>query len=496
MTITSWFFNQCRLDDTHPKPKSNIADKIKQISSEHQHHNNSNTNIKNTNNSNKQQQQQQTHHHSFNEDYQPIYKTDPNDPGVLFFKEYRSLEPNVKDYTTEKYDLKFAQIITRHGRRTPESKNYPLTMWTCNSMDNLITNKDKERPDCKMGQLTVWGVKDMVNVGNSYKHLFIDKLGFLDKVFNPNQIFVRSSNRERTISSARSFMHGLYGGSFSDEQEKDGIHHSSFFILPDKQENMYPRSSERYIFLKGLVKKHKDVVKENQESGLSEFTAQIKDIFEKSKGFDSPFYVPSWRSYNGLVNSFDCFKNHQLPLPAGFTKEIIDRMYLESAKEFKAIKIFPELSVLGIGRFVSDLEKQFVLKAKNDPSVDQLKLALYSAHDTTLAALLVAFDMYEELRHPVTSSALEFLLFQKSETTSAPPKTPEQEKQLIDSQFVKVVFNHKVIHIGACKDKEVDDMCPLADFIEISEKLIPTNYDELCKITEEEKQKYINEATH
>ncbi|KAF2074071.1 hypothetical protein CYY_004600 [Polysphondylium violaceum] len=487
MTITSWFFNQCKLDDNnnnHSKP--NIGEKIKQQLSSENH---------NSNNTKPQQQEQPKN--TFNIDYQPIYKANPNDPGVLFFKEYRSLEPNVKDYISNKYQLKFVQIITRHGRRTPESKNYPLSMWTCNSTDNLITNKDKDRPDCNMGQLTVWGVKDMVNVGNSYKHLFIDSLGFLDKVYNPNQIFVRSSNRERTISSARSFMHGLYGGSFSDEQEKEAPHHSSFFILPDKQENMYPRSNDRYIFLKGLVKKHKDVIKENKESGLAEFTAQIKDIFEKSKGFDSPFYVPAWRSYNGLVNSFDCFKNHDLPLPKGFTKEIIDRMYLESAKEFKAVKIYPELSILGIGRFVNDLEKQMELKAKNDPSVDQLKLSLYSAHDTTLAALLVAFDMYEELRHPVTSSALEFILFEKKqETSSAPPKTPEQEKQLIENQFVKVVYNHSVIHIGACKEKEVDDMCPLSEFIEISKKLIPSNYEEMGKITEEEKQKYIYEATH
>ncbi|KAN0000416.1 hypothetical protein ACTFIZ_000864 [Dictyostelium cf. discoideum] len=420
------------------------------------------------------------------------FKNQHTDPNFKFLA-LRSTKVPLDEYSPENYQLKFVQIITRHGRRTPESKRYPLTMWTCNSLDQLITNKDTSRPDCNMGQLTVLGIVDQINVGKAYRNLFINNLHFLDPQYNKDQIFIRSSNRERTISSGRSFMHGLYGGSFADDQEKSP-NHSSFLILDEKDENMYPRSSPKYNFLKSLLKKHKVVVEENEKSQLKEFTEKIKNIFEDSK-FETAFYVPSWRSYAGLVNSFDCFRNNGLPLPKGFTKDIIQRMYEESAKEFKNARLFPELSILGIGRFVNDLTKQMYLKSVNDPSVKDLKLSLYSGHDTTLAALLVAYDMYEDKVHPVTSSALEYLLFQDKNYKEPEVVTKSNEKELIDHQYVKVIFNHKPIHIGPCKDKEVDGMCPLSEFLKISQSIIPTNYEEQSKITDEEMKKYIQEST-
>ncbi|EAL65030.2 histidine acid phosphatase family protein [Dictyostelium discoideum AX4] len=420
------------------------------------------------------------------------FKNQHTDPNFKFLA-LRSTKVPIDEYNPENYQLKFVQIITRHGRRTPESKRYPLTMWTCNSLDQLITNKDTSRPDCNMGQLTVLGIVDQINVGKAYRNLFINNLHFLDNKYNKDQIFIRSSNRERTISSARSFMHGLYGGSFADDQEKSP-NHSSFLILDEKDENMYPRSSPKYNFLKGLLKKHKAVIEENEKSNLKEFTEKIKNIFEDSK-FDTAFYVPSWRSYAGLVNSFDCFRNNGLPLPKGFTNDVIQRMYEESAKEFKSARLFPEMSILGIGRFVNDLTKQMYLKSVNDPSVKDLKLSLYSGHDTTLAALLVAYDMYEDNVHPVTSSALEYLLFQDKNYKEPEVVTKSNEKELINHQYVKVIFNHKPIHIGPCKDKEVDGMCPLSEFLKISQSIIPTNYDEQSKITDEEKNKYIQEST-
>ncbi|EGC29131.1 hypothetical protein DICPUDRAFT_51452 [Dictyostelium purpureum] len=402
----------------------------------------------------------------------------------------RSTDVPYKEYESDKYDLKFVQIITRHGRRTPESKRYPLTMWICNSLDQLITNKDEERPECNMGQLTVLGIQDQINVGKAYKKLFIDHLHFLDKDYNSKQIFIRSTNRERTISSARSLMHGLYGGSFSDNQEKSP-HHSSFYIMNEADENMYPRSSPRYNFLKSLLKKHRDVIEENKKSKLEDFTKKIQKIFEDSK-FDTAFYVPTWRSYAGLVNSFDCFRNNGLPLPKGFTPEIIERMYAESAKEFKSMRFFPEMSQLGIGRFVNDLNKQMYLKGVNDSSVKDLKLALYSGHDTTLAALLVAYDMYEDNRHPVTSSALEYLLFQDKNYEAPSRFGRSNEKELINHQYVKVIYNHKPVHIGECKDKEVDGMCPLSEFIKISQSIIPKDYEQQSKISDEQKKMYAN----
>eukprot|EP01132_Coremiostelium_polycephalum_P004207 gene4207-5269_t len=400
-------------------------------------------------------------------------------------KEFRPLDIPLKEYTPKGYHLKFMQIITRHGRRTPESKRYPLHMWSCNSSEHLISNQDPGKVTCDMGQLTVCGTNDMIEVGKAYKSLLIDHLHFLDPSYNPSQIFIRSSNRTRTISSARSFIHGLFGGSFNEEEKTSGIS-SNFFIMTDKTENIYPRSCDKYLFLKGIVKKHRDVLKRNKEVKLKEFTEKVQEIFEEGKGYDNPFYIPSWRSFTGLVNTFDAFKNHNLPIPPGFTKEIIDRMYLESAQEYKNLSLIPELSILGMGRFIGDLTKQMTFKAIDRPEAKDIKLALFSAHDTTIGGLLSAYKMYEDNRHPVTSSSLEFLLFESDDK-----KKKKSSSGTTDDQYVKVIYNQKVVHIQDCQSKEVDNMCPLSEFLDISRKMIPSNWEEQCKISDDEKKRYI-----
>ncbi|GAM17578.1 hypothetical protein SAMD00019534_007530 [Acytostelium subglobosum LB1] len=402
-----------------------------------------------------------------------------------FFNNVKPLLTPVEEYKPVGYHLKMVQVITRHGRRTPETTRFPLALWMCNSTDNLIVDRDETRPECSLGQLTVFGTRDLINLGANYRKLLIDGIGYLSKDYKPGEVYVRSSDRERTISSARSLMHGLYGGSFADAQEHMLQAATSFYIRPEAVENIYPRRScPKYLFLYQLLRKHPAVLEEQKQSGLAEFTTKLQGIFDKSKGSDSPLYISSWRSYAGLVNSFDCFRNHGLPLPDGFTDQIINRMYLEASKEYKQLALFPELSRLGIGRFIGDLSTQLTSKVNNDTATSDLKFAHYSAHDTTLGALLVAYDMYTDNKHPETASSLEFLLFEKDK------QQKQQQLQQQQQHFVKVVYNQQVLHIGKCKEFEVDGMCPWDKFMEISKKNTPVNFKEECAISDEEKTRY------
>ncbi|EGG22583.1 histidine acid phosphatase family protein [Cavenderia fasciculata] len=407
------------------------------------------------------------------------------------FRDARPIHTPFKEYQPNGYHLKFMQVITRHGRRTPESTRYPLEMWSCNNIENLISDHT-EKPTCAKGQLTVFGTKDLINVGRAYHTLLIDRLQFLSPQYTPSEIYIRSSDRERTISSARSLMHGLYGGSFAESNERSP-RSSTFEIRPEPIENMYPRGScQRFSFLKSLLPKHPVVLNDQKKSELAKFNQRVQAIFDDAKDDDAPFYLQGWRSYAGLVNSFDCFKNHGLPLPRGFTQQVVERMYLEAAKEYKSMGLFPDMSVLGIGRFVGDLSRQMFAKANNEKSVHPLKFALYSAHDSTLASLLVAFKMYDDNKHPETASTLEFLLYEKE----SEKVEKEKEKKTVvgskddDKQFVKIIYNQKVLHMEDCNDQEVDNMCPLGRFREICDSLIPTNYTEQCKITDEEKKRF------
>ncbi|KYR03168.1 hypothetical protein DLAC_00669 [Tieghemostelium lacteum] len=403
---------------------------------------------------------------------------------------WRKFEIPYHEYTNDKYKLKFVQLMTRHGRRTTEVRHYPMSLWVCNSTENLFSNS--QTTECETGQLTVNGVSDLMHLGRSYRTLFMDKLGFLNPNFNANEIYVRSTDKERTISSARSLMHGLYGGDFN---QSDKVPHSTFLIHPLVSETMTPPLNrklvdcERYHFLCQLSRHHPLVLKDHKDNQLDKFTKQLEEILEKSKeNGESLFYRPKVTSYIHLVHEFDSLQTHGLPIPKGITEDIIDRMYQESAKESKFEGIYRKdgVSQLAIGRFIKEMQDQLQLKLNNDPSVKDLKLAYYSAHDHSLTSLLVAYDMYEDKYHPITSSSLEFLLFEDTQ-----PQTPS--KSPTDNHYIKVIYNQTPTHISECKSKEVDNMCPLDEFIRISQQLIPENWENQCKITQDEKLQFIKD---
>lgn len=93
---------------------------------------------------------------------------------------------------TEK--LKFAVDIIRHGHRTPGE-----TLPTVNF-------EWKEG----LGQLTALGMQQQYELGSKFRERYIVQTGLLPEHFEPETVYIRSTDYERTLMSAQSCMMGLY----------------------------------------------------------------------------------------------------------------------------------------------------------------------------------------------------------------------------------------------------------------------------------------------
>uniref|UniRef100_A0A914Y128 acid phosphatase n=1 Tax=Panagrolaimus superbus TaxID=310955 RepID=A0A914Y128_9BILA len=95
--------------------------------------------------------------------------------------------------------LVFLQAVWRHGDRSPietyKSDPYQEDSWPQG-----------------WGQLSPKGMEQHVYLGrNRLKARYIDELKFLSPYYNSHEIYVRSTDVNRTIASAISNMFGMYG---------------------------------------------------------------------------------------------------------------------------------------------------------------------------------------------------------------------------------------------------------------------------------------------
>ena len=95
------------------------------------------------------------------------------------------------NHTSSDTNLYFVLTTYRHGAR------YPFT--NVDYFGNVIPSK---------GSLTTYGGIQHLEIGKKYRERYSN---FLDMNFNPNQMYIRSSDVERTVISTLKELEGLFG---------------------------------------------------------------------------------------------------------------------------------------------------------------------------------------------------------------------------------------------------------------------------------------------
>ncbi|CAF3945895.1 unnamed protein product [Rotaria sp. Silwood1] len=303
----------------------------------------------------------------------------------------------------DKLKLIGAQIFFRHGARTP------LNMLP--NLDEVLYDKelhlDRYKPaDCEIklllkdGEKTISehafiaiGEKQVYDVGKKIRQNLIIKEKLLPKFYDPHLIYTRSTYIDRTIHSARCFLAGLF--SDDDNQTIQSNNPFEIEIYSWIHEILYP-NPRIYPLLEKRLKPNKlhDLldIEDDLKKARQEFLDHI-NLNEYEHGFIE------------LHDDIKSREAHGFPVPDRL-KQLSMKFDEYSAQEYfltgthEQSTLTKELFVkTTVGLMLNLIKENFdrlqndLLTKKNDEMY--YKFYIYATHDTSIASMKLAFDLFD-----------------------------------------------------------------------------------------------------
>eukprot|EP01114_Cavostelium_apophysatum_P005511 TRINITY_DN1662_c0_g1_i1.p1 TRINITY_DN1662_c0_g1~~TRINITY_DN1662_c0_g1_i1.p1 ORF type:complete len:414 (-),score=73.82 TRINITY_DN1662_c0_g1_i1:50-1291(-) len=364
---------------------------------------------------------------------------------------------------TSQPQLVQVQVIMRHGSRAPydEIPNHPA-YWNC-TLDilevpvngnepevninriyrkNYIKNEETLLGNCAEGELTYAGYLLQLNLGTTLRTKYIDGMGFLDSNYNPQQIYVRSDDIPRTFQSAEAHLLGFFPPESRTEAQIIQINTIDLSKEYMQANNRCP----------AFMQHCNDVQNTSEWQAVLQQYEPLKQKLQVSWNSSS---IPWWIGTFGSIESRDA---NNVPFPPGVNDNIYQELENISVWQIYQLYSNPQYTQLGIGPFVQELYDNMVDRVSNgilDP-----RWKLYSAHDTTLAFLLIGFGAWDGTAWPPYAGNILLELY-------------------IDDNgdfFVQFLYNGNLMQLPGCAEK----MCTWAEFSAIADTLIPDDWEKQC----------------
>ncbi|KAE8606595.1 hypothetical protein XENTR_v10010797 [Xenopus tropicalis] len=291
----------------------------------------------------------------------------------------------------ESRQLRFVTLVYRHGDRSPVH-GYPTDV-----------HKESAWPQ-GYGQLTQVGMKQHWDLGQELRARY---KGFLNESYNRHEIYVQSTNVDRTLMSAEANLAGLYPPKGSQifnpniTWQPIPVH-----TVPESEDKLlkFPLTPcPEYLRLQEETRQSAEFVNMTRDN-----EAFLRMVANKT-GLSECSLETVWSVYDILF----CEKMHNLSLPSWATPKVFAQ--LNKLKDFSFVFSFGvtervKKARLQGGVLVEQILKNITAAAQN--ASDGLKLIAYSAHDSTLAALQMALDVYNGKQVPYASCHI-FELFEE-----------------------------------------------------------------------------------
>ncbi|XP_075856162.1 lysophosphatidic acid phosphatase type 6 isoform X2 [Microcebus murinus] len=342
-------------------------------------------------------------------------------------------------------ELKMVQVVFRHGARSPlkplpqeeqvEWNPQLLEVPPQTQIDYTVTNlaggpKPYSPYDSLYhgttlkggmfaGQLTKVGMQQMFALGERLRKNYVEKIPFLSPTFNPQEVFVRSTNIYRNLESTRCLLAGL----FQCQKEGPIIIHtdeaSSEVLYPNYQNcwslRQKTRGRKRTAYL---------------QPGISE---DLKKVHRLPS-------CPTLKRFAWLIEQ----------------RAVDTALYVLQREDRESLQ-------MAVGPFLHILESN-LLKAVDPatPPSKIRKLYLYAAHDVTLMPLLLTLGIFDH-KWPPFAVDLTMELYQHQESKE---------------WFVQLYYHGEEQVPRGCPD----GLCPLDKFLNAMSvyTLSPEKYHTLC----------------
>ncbi|XP_005406895.1 PREDICTED: prostatic acid phosphatase isoform X1 [Chinchilla lanigera] len=342
-------------------------------------------------------------------------------------------------------ELKFVTVVFRHGDRSPIETfpNDPI--------------EESSWPD-GFGQLTQLGMKQHYELGEYLRRRYGK---FLNESYKHEQVYIRSTDIDRTLMSAMANLAALFppGGIriWNPSLLWQPIPVHTVAASEDRLLYMPFRNCPRFQELQSETLKSEEFQKRIQP-----YKDFIKTLSTFS-GFQGQDLFAIWsKVYDPLY----CEGVHNFTLPSWATKDTMTT--LRELSELSLLSLYgihkqKEKSRLQGGVLVNEILNH--MKSATQPEKYK-KFIMYSAHDTTVSGLQMALDVYNGILPPYASCHLMELYLEKSE------------------YFVEMYYRNETWHephpltLPGCTHS-----CPLEKFHELVAPVIPQDWSTECMIT-------------
>uniref|UniRef100_A0A8C5ZRN1 Lysophosphatidic acid phosphatase type 6 n=1 Tax=Marmota marmota marmota TaxID=9994 RepID=A0A8C5ZRN1_MARMA len=295
------------------------------------------------------------------------------------------------------------------------------------------------------GQLTKVGMQQMFALGERLRKNYVEDVPFLSPTFNPQEVFVRSTNMHRNLESTRCLLAGLF------QRQKEGpvvIH-----TVQADSEVLYP-NYQSCQNLRTRVRGRKEAA--TSQPQISEDLKEVKEGMGLDSSIEVDFFI--------LLDNMAAEQAHSLsscPTLQRFAQVVEQRavdtaLYVLQREDRESLQ-------MAVGPFLHILESSLLTSVDPaTPPSERRKLYLYATHDVTLIPLLMTLGIFDH-KWPPFAVDLTVELYQH-----------QQSKEW----FVQLYYNGEEQVPRGCPDR----LCPLDQFLNAMSAytLSPEKYHALC----------------
>lgn len=335
--------------------------------------------------------------------------------------------------------LRFRKEYYQSGPRTDGSVETSLDEGK--SSWELLFNDPGQCPDMA---LTEQGVEQMFRLGQRLRKRYHS---LFSPTFKPSEYFVRSTDITRTIMTAQAVMLGFAPDSYRPYEtgvnwidegvaqleikaagqdvgtDDPVVPHSHFaipiHIQPLAVETMFPsytacprwaqeRAKLRRPFRELDTAMHQKLRADLKECIGSAISTRrgwqsAANVLTPTVGMLPTHLCKQYRTSSPHSYAFcqQADEEHESVLPPCFTAEMFEGLQAAAGLELAFKFQSPQLCRLAIGAFVAELYADLKIAVENEDRAR--KLSLYSGHDSTLAPLLAAWNVFDRVLPPLGS---------------------------------------------------------------------------------------------
>jgi lysosomal acid phosphatase len=367
--------------------------------------------------------------------------------------------------------LKHIHIVFRHGDRTPYilfphvPGIQPASSWPLG-----------------LKQLTSIGMKQHYILGTYLRRWYGNALN-LNETYQREDIFVRSTDADRTLMSAASNLAGLYYLS-TDESR---ILNDSLPWLPIPIHTTV--KSTDYLLAEQHCPRYEELRTQMLNSDVARTTekesAALLELLEKEL---SP---PGKRVSRNITNVWEiqdtlfCQERHGMEQPTWFTTSIREEIYKINNLGWKLLYNTAEMAKLRTGILLTEITENLQQLSRGVNRVSGNKIIMYSAHDSNVAPLLAALNVSHDRQPPYASAVIFELHKSQPETTKVGQNEGKwfvRIRHYNDSDDVDTQRSPPdSLTLSHCDDLED---CPLDTFLSITQPvcLKQKDFAEACHI--------------